>query len=181
VLSAGLRRLGPRGRQRGGQLIEAIADATKTVSSEGTRPVILVLRVGAEATTSLTGDEVREQLRRSGAILHVVSTVGAERSAPPSARPGISAEQAQLHDAEAAESANNLAQVLGDGSKESGGRHEQVISTTLVPALERVADELLHQYALKCVVPDGVKPTDRLSIASKRKGVKVYAPSRLTR
>ena len=53
VLSAGLRRLGPRGRQRGAQLMEAIQDALKGVRREGARPVILVVRVGAEAPTTL--------------------------------------------------------------------------------------------------------------------------------
>ena len=77
------------------------------------------------------------------------------------------------------ESALNLGLVLGDGSRESGGRHDQVISTTLIPTFERLADELLNQYALTCVVPDGVKPTEKLSVASKRKGVTIRAASRL--
>ena len=55
-----------------------------------------------------------------------------------------------MEDEDNSHGALNLAQVLGDGSKESGGRHDQVISTTLVPALERVADELLNQYAVTC-------------------------------
>ena len=72
-------------------------------------------------------------------------------------RPGISTEQAQMQDSEVADGAFNLAQVLGDGSKDSGGRHEQVISTTLVPALERVANELLNQYAISYMLPDGAR------------------------
>ena len=179
VLKAGLMRLGPRGRQRGAQLIETIQAATKHVQRDGTRPVILVTRVGAEATTTLAGNDVREELRRSGAILYVVSTVGAERAAPSQARQGISTEQAQLQDTEVSDSAFNLAQVLGDGSRESGGRHEQVISTTLVPALERVADDLLGQYAISYRLPGGAKPGDKLSVSSKRKGVKLLAPARI--
>ena len=85
VLKAGLLRMGPRGRQRGAQLMETIQAATKHVQRDGTRPVIVVTRVGAEATTSIPGNDVREQLRQSGAILYVVSTVGAERAAPSSA------------------------------------------------------------------------------------------------
>lgn len=179
VLRAGLRRVGPRGLERGAQLLETIRDATIHVRREGTRPIVVVVRVGGEASTTLSGRDVREQLRRSGAILYVVSTVGAQRAAPSAARPGLSTEQAQLHDDEAVESALNLGSVLGDGSRESGGRHDQVLSTTLIPTLERVADELLNQYELSCVLPSGVKPTDRLSISSKRKGVRLRAPSRL--
>jgi hypothetical protein len=180
VLRAGLRRIGARGLQRGAQLLETIHGATKHVRREGTRPVIVVVRVGGEASTTLSGKDVREQLQKSGAILHVISTVGAQRAAPSQAREGLSTEQAQLHDDEAVESAHNLALVLGDGSRESGGRHDQVISTTLVPTLEQLADELLNQYALTCSLPAAVKPTDKLSVSSKRKGVTLRAPSRLT-
>ena len=92
---------------------------------------------------------------------------------------GISTEQAQLQDSEVADGAFNLAQVLGDGSKDSGGRHEQVIETSLVPALERMAHELLNQYAISYMLPDGARPGDKLSLSSKRKGVKLLAPSRI--
>jgi hypothetical protein len=179
ALREGIRKLGPRGRQRGGQLMETIYETAKTIGPEGSRTVILVARVGTEAISPLSGEEVREALRRSGAILHVLSSVGAERAAPSAARPGISAEQAQMQDEDNREGAMNLSKVLGDGSKESGGRHDQVISTTLIPSFERLANELLMQYAVKVAVPAGVKPTDKLSVSSTRRGAKVYAPSRL--
>jgi hypothetical protein len=179
TLRSGLQRLGARGLQRGAQLLETIQDATRHVRREGARPVIVVVRVGGEASTTLSGRDVREQLRKSGAILHVISTVGAQRPAPSQAREGISAEQVQLRDDEAAESALNLGMVIGDGSRESGGRHDQIISTTLIPTLEQLADELLNQYVLTCVLPDGAKPTDKLSVSSRRKGVTIRAPSRL--
>ena len=180
VLSAGLRRLGTRGRpQRGAQLMEAIQDVLKGVRNESRRSVILVVRVGGEAPTTVPGDVVREQLRKSGALLYVVSTVGAQRTAPSQARAGISAEQAQLRADEDADGALNLAQVLGDGAAESGGRHDQVISNTLVPALEQIAAELLNQYQITYVRPQGGKPNDKISVTSKRKGVTVRAPARL--
>ena len=180
-LSAGLSRLGPRGRQRGAQLMEAIQGAIKEIQHEERRPVIVVMRLGGEAATSLQGDDVREQLRKSGAVLHVISAAGALGKAPPQATgtDAVSVQQGQYRDAELAEGAFNLAQVLGDGSKESGGRHEQVISTTHARALEQLADELLHQYAITYTLPDGVKPNEKLSVSSKRKGATVRAPSRL--
>jgi hypothetical protein len=181
VLREAVRRVGPRGRLggAGAQLMEAIQQAAKDVASDSRRPVILVLRVGGEAVTPIEGDVVREDLRKSGAVLYVVSTLGAQRPNAPSARPGISNEQAQMQDADNANSTLNVAQVLGDGSKESGGRHDQVISTTLVPALERLADELLSQYALTCVLPAGIKPNDKLTISSRRKNVKIQGPARV--
>jgi hypothetical protein len=178
-LRDGLRRLGPRGRQGGAQLMEAIEQATRTVRRDGRRPAILVLRVGSEATTPLSGNDLRQQLRKSGALLHVVSTLGAQRAPASSARPGISSEQAQMQDNDTANSILNLGQVLGDGARESGGRHDQVVSTTLVPALERVADEFLNQYAVTCTLPAGVKLTDKLSVSTARKGLKLQARDRL--
>lgn len=181
ALNAGVRRLGTRGRQSGAQLMEAIREATQDVRREGRRPVIIVLRVGGERPSELSGNDVREQLRKSGAILYAISTRGAQRAAPPQARgtDPISVQQGQLRDDELADAALNLAQVLDDGSRESGGRHDQVLSTTLVPALERVADELLHQYEISYVLSDSVKPNARISMSSRRKGVTVRAPSRL--
>lgn len=179
VLMAGMRRLGRRWSERGAQTLEAIQEATKRVRREGTRPVMVVMRVGGEASTTLSGRAVREQLRKSGAILYVISTVGAQRAAPSAARQGLSTEQAQLHDDEAVESAHSLGVVIGDGARESGGRHDQIMSTTLIPTLDHLADELLNQYALTWVLPAGVKATDKLSVASKRKGVTIRAPSRL--
>jgi hypothetical protein len=180
VLREGVRRLGRRGRQDGAQVMEAIQDATKGVVSEGRRAVILVLRVGVEGTTPLDGGDVRERLRRSGAMLYVISTASSARRPPSSARTGISTEQAQLHDDEIAASRRNLAEVLGDGARESGGRHDEIVATTSVsPALERIADELLNQYAVTCAVPQGVKANDKLSVTVKRKGLKIQAPARL--
>jgi hypothetical protein len=179
ALSAGLSRLGARGRERGAQLMEAIQEATRDVQHEARRPVIVVLRLGGESPTQISGNEVREMLRKSGAALYVISTAGAQGAAPSQARTGISTEQAQLADSELADSANNLGQVLGDGSKESGGRHDQVIATTHANALAQLAQELLHQYEVACTVTEGVKAGDKLAVSSKRKGVTVRAPSRL--
>ncbi len=180
-LIGGLNRLGVRGRQKDAQLLEAIQDATKTVRHETKRPVIVVLRIGAEATTSISGDTVRDQLRRSRAILEVIS-LGIQTSATQTATGDdpLSAAQNQLRDDERRQSAFALAQVLGDGSRESGGRNDQVISTTLVTTLGQLADELLHQYEITYTLPDGVKPSEKLSVTSKRKGVTVRAPTRLT-
>src|SRR6185369_5420470 len=79
TLSAGVSRVGPRGRQIGtAQLIEAIEEATKEVQHEARRPAIVVMRLGGEGPTSLNGNDVREQLRKSGAVLYAVSAAGAQ-------------------------------------------------------------------------------------------------------
>ena len=164
ALNKGLSLLGKRGQPGGGgQLMDAIQEATKTVRRVGTRPVILVLRTGGEAPSSTSGEEVRDAVRKSGAILYVVSPAVANR----------------LGDSAFAESSFNLAQVLGDGTRESGGRHEQIVSTTQVKVLRQFADELLNQYEITYALPAGDKPGDKISVSSTRKGVTVRAPSRI--
>jgi hypothetical protein len=181
ALSMAVRRLGRRGQpQAGAQLMEAIQDATKEVARETSRPVIVVMRVGGEDATSIPPNDVRDDLRRSGALLYVFSTVGAHRPAPSQARgtDPVSVQQGQLRDSELADGAFALAQVLGDGSKESGGRHEEIVSTTLVTTMEQLADELVHQYEVTYRGPGG-KSGDKLAVTSKRKGITVRAPSRV--
>jgi hypothetical protein len=69
-------------------------------------------------------------------------------------------------------------QVLGDGPKQSGGRRIDLTASTGIPkALEQVASDLLSQYAITYVLPDGVKPNKRFSISTKKRGVTLRAPS----
>jgi len=181
-LSAALKRLGPRGREIGSaQLLEAIQEVTTEVKHENRRPAIVVLRLGGEGPTTLNGNDIREQLRKSGAVLYVVSAAGAQGSAPPQARgtDAVSVQQGQLRDQELTDGQFALNQVLGDGAKESGGRHDQVIATTHAKAVEQIAEELLHQYEIKYVLPDGAKPAEKISVSTKRKGVTLHAPSRV--
>jgi VWFA-related protein len=181
-LSAALKRLGPRGRETGSaQLLEAIQEATKEVRHENRRPAIVVMRLGGEGPTTLNGNDIREELRRSGAVLYVVSSAGAQGSAPPQARgtDAVSVAQGQLRDQELSDSQFALNQVLGDGAKDSGGRHDQVIVTTHAKAVEQVAEELLHQYEIKYTLPEGAKPAEKISVSTKRKGVTLHAPSRV--
>jgi hypothetical protein len=182
ALSSALQKLGPRGRQAGAQLMEALQDAMKDLRSEGTRSVLVVTRVGQEAPSQIPGDSLREQLRKTGAILYVVSVAGADKPAPSqvTGSDAISVAQGQMRNDEMASGALNLAQVLGDGSKESGGRNEQIVSTTMIPVMEGIADELLHQYEVSYTVSGASKPGDKLAVSSKRKNVVVRAPSRLS-
>jgi hypothetical protein len=182
ALRQGIEKIGQRGRQEGGQVLEGIRDTAKTIPAEGKRPVILILRIGSENVTSISGDSVRDEVRKSGAILEVVSN-GMRTSAMPSQGGGVGMSgqiaQAQTQDEEARQSQFALAQVLGDGSKESGGRNEQVVSTTLVTMLENISNELLHQYEVTYTLAPGVKPNEKVSVAAKRKDVTVRAPSRI--
>jgi hypothetical protein len=66
-----------------------------------------------------------------------------------------------------------------DGPPQSGGRTERIVTPQgLVAALDRVAEELLGQYAVTYASTDA-SGTPALSVDLKRKGVTVHAPQRL--
>ena len=50
---------------------------------------------------------------------------------------------------------------------------------TLVKVAEQVANELTSQFEVSYMVPDGENPSDRIEITTKRKNVKVQAPTRV--
>lgn len=175
-LSAGLAKIGSRGRQQGAQLLESILEESKTVRGSSKRPVILVLRIGSEGISTLPGNTVREELRKSGAILSVLN-LGVRTSATDSVAGGTAAgQQGRFQDMEQKDSAFALAQVLGDGSRESGGRNEQVISTTLTTILASMSEDLLNQYEISYTSTSD-KPGEKIAVASKRKNVTLRAPT----
>ena len=154
-LKGALGKLGQRGRAEsdGDQLPEAISDAAKELQlRKAERPVILALTIAGGILHSVEPNNVLRIVRSSGASLNLVYVSGA-----------------------------NLGQVLGDGPKESGGRIEEAgTGQAIAPAVSRIADSLLNQYLLTYTLPDGVKLSDRLSVTTSRKGIKLTAPSRIT-
>jgi hypothetical protein len=72
------------------------------------------------------------------------------------------------------------AQVLGDGSKQSGGRRVEVMMVDgFQRGLQQVADDLSSQYLITYTLPDGVRPSDRIDVSLKKPGATLRAPSRV--
>jgi hypothetical protein len=159
------------GSPDGGQLLSGIHEAALDFERRKVeRPVILALTVGGEEHTPLPPHHVLEQLRKSGAPLHVVAVVGSQlRSTAPVGRSGDLLNENM-----------SLNQVLGDGPKRSGGRREEVPAVAgAVTGLHQLAESLKHQYAIEYRLPEGVKPSDRFSVSTKRKGVTLRAPTHI--
>jgi hypothetical protein len=178
-----LQRLGKRSGLTGGsQLMEAIVGALEDIAAEGKRAVLLVLRIGNEAASTISADTVREALRHSRTTMYVVSRSGASPGglayAGSSGTPAEIA-QRQMNAADAADSALNLNLVLGDGARDSGGYHQEISLVTTVATLEQLAREIRTQYEITYVLPSGTKPTDRVQVTTKRKNVTVRAPQRI--
>jgi VWFA-related protein len=156
---AALKRLGARGTTKAsGQVLEAIDQAAKEIPKEGKRPVIVVMTVGGSAATDVRAPDVREVLRKGNTQLYVMSPVG-----------NVGGSGGNTH----------LDIVLNDGSRDTGGRHEHFSGQTVTKVAEQISQELLNQYQLTYVLPDGTKPSDRLEVATKRKGLKINAPTRI--
>jgi hypothetical protein len=153
-LRTALGRIGQRGRVQpdNEQMIAGVFDAAKELRArEARRPAIVAMTISGEKPLADTADETLNVLKASGASLSVVYLAGVE-----------------------------LGKVLGDGPKQSGGVIEQITgNSSLSPTLAKVATNLLSQYVLTYTLPDGVKPNEKFSLSTTRKGVKLLAPTKL--
>jgi VWFA-related protein len=130
------------------------------------RPVIVLIALETQQVSAEEPQNVLNQLGRSRAMMSVVSMEGGGNV---SAGVGSQMDMA------------GRAQVMGDGSKQSGGRRIEVAALTAMPrALQQVADDLSAQYLITYTLPDGVKPSDRLNVTLKKKGPTLRAPTKVS-
>jgi hypothetical protein len=154
ALKNALGRLGRRARIQpdGDQMLDAIARAAKTLEKvKAERAVILALTLAGGQPDSIEPRDVLNAVKSSGAMLNVVHVIGAE-----------------------------VGMVMGDGPRQSGGRLEQAGTGEAIPvALVRIANSLQQQYLLTYTLPDGVRPAERLTVSTSRKGITLTAPTRI--
>jgi VWFA-related protein len=159
------------GSPDGGQLLSGIYESARDFERRQVeRPVIVALTVGGEEHTPIPPHHALDQLRKSGALLHVVSVLGStQRTTTPAARAGDLLNENL-----------GLNQVLGDGPRRSGGRREEVPAIAgAQTGLQQLAETLKRQYVVEYTLPAGVKPSDRFSISSKRRDVTLRAPTHI--
>jgi VWFA-related protein len=183
VLRPGLIQLQRRAANQGGaQLVEAILAAAKEVRKEGFRPAIVVMRAGGEAPTPIRSEAVREELRKSGAVLYAISRTGTQsmgggQSATTAVTAaGVSRENAE---SEIREGQLTLGTILGEGTKDSGGRHVQTVAPSIEDLVKQMASEISNRYEITYTIPQAGRPNDKLEVSTKRKDVTVLAPVRV--
>lgn len=162
VLVAGINKLTLNPRPES-QVAEGVNEvASELIAAKPARSALVVLAFsGGQA--GVDPRSVLEKVRQSGVTMSAVTLAGGTTD---------SSSAASLAEQSGRE------QVLGDGPKQSGGRRLEVPSTGAFPqALQQIANDLLAQYAITYVLPDGVKPDKRFSISSKRRGVTLRAPT----
>jgi hypothetical protein len=155
----------------GGQLLEGINDAARELEQrQAKRSVILVFTVGGDEQSTRDSKQVLTQIQKSGAAMTVFEFAG-------SAIRGTS--QAQTP-ADLMDSAMNLGEVTGDGTKQSGGRLVRLVATAGFPhSLQQILNDIVGQYAITYALPASDKPSGKMEVQIKRKGVKIMAPTKV--
>jgi len=143
---------------RDNALAEGVLElANRFIDAKPARPVIVAVAVSG-GRGSLDPHLVLERLGQSGATMYAVTLL---TFAPPDSTDTMRSDQ-----------------VIGDGSRQSGGRRIEVTATGAMPrALLQVANELLAQYAVTYTLPASTKLDRRLNVNLKRRGVSLRAPS----
>jgi hypothetical protein len=149
----------------GEHLSEGIYEQARTFTeAEASRPAIVAIALEMLQSSAERPDRVLTQLRRSGAVLHAVTLFTGQQFS----------EVGQMADLA------ERGQILGEGTRNSGGRRIEVTRTAGVPnALQQVADDLSAQYEITYMLPDGVEPSDRLEVRISRRGATLRAPIRV--
>lgn len=179
-LYAGVRQLMTRNTANavdGAYLLDGVHDAIDALNSRTTeRPVIVVVTLEAAEFSSRRADRLLAELQGSRAVLHVVSlgkptlkTMSSWNEGPmQSLREGLDENM-------------NRKKFLEDGARQSGGRFEQVLVDSGVPAaLTAIAEELLSQYVV-VYSHRGSESARKINIAVTRSGAKVRARTDLPR
>lgn len=144
----------------GAYLTEAIRDASRGLARrEGQRRAIVAVTIEGVEFSNLFAKQVLDDLYESGATLHVI---------------GLGTSTAQLND-----EMRNRNIVLVEGSDNTGGRRDTLVSPLAIPdRLEQLAQELTSQYVVTYSRPETLIPPERLDVAVQRPDLTVRAPGR---
>lgn len=146
----------------GAYLLEAVRDASRGLRKrEGQRrPVILALTVEGIEFSNLQYDRVMDELRPSGATFHALA---------------IGTPAATVSD-----ELRNRGLLLSEGTKETGGRYDQLLSPMAIEdRLQQVAGELLNQYLLTYGRPETLIPPEKVQVTTTKPGLTARARTRV--
>jgi hypothetical protein len=138
----------------GTYMLESILETTKGFrKKESARPVIVVLLTDGIEFSNQHYDEVLKALKDSGTELFVLQLT-----------PG-SDENSQV------DAVRNRNIVIDRGTRETGGRRENLLSEMSIPdTMASVADELLHQFKVTYGQPDRLIPPEKITVEAKNPG-----------
>ena len=148
------------------QVPEAVSDMARVFEkSKPVRPAIVLLAFDVNQEATSEAEAILTRLAKSGAHLSAVTN-------EPSTI--LSSDITTLRDS------TGRSQVIGDGTRQSGGRHITVLALSrMQTALGQIADDLTSQHLIKYVLPGSARPSDRISVKLKKPGLTLRAPSRV--
>lgn len=146
----------------GAYLLEGILEVTRGFQKrEAERPVIVALTIEGVEFSNQQYERILKDLHASGATLHVLA-VGTPA-------PGLSDEQ------------RNRQLVISEGTSQTGGRREQLLSNMAIPdALAKLAGELLNQYRVTYSRPEALIPPEKIEVTVNKPGLTARARTRTT-
>jgi VWFA-related protein len=145
----------------GAYLLEGIVEVSRGMQMRETaRPVIIALTTEGVEYSNMQGEQVIKELHAGGATFHAIA---------------IGTPAASLSD-----EVRNRNIVLAEGTRQTGGRREQLLSEMAIPTtLEELADELLNQYVVTYGRPDALIPPEKVQVTVNKPGVTARARTRL--
>lgn len=137
----------------GNYLLDGLIEVCRGLGKrDAPRPVIIAITTEGPEFSSRHYDLVLDPLRASGAAFHalVVGPASADNS----------------------EDARNRATVLDRGTRSTGGRYEQVLtSMALSRRLKELGTDLTHQYRVTWAHPRSLIPPEQVTVSVKRPGL----------
>lgn len=146
----------------GAYLLDAIVESSRGLERRNpARPVIVAISMEGVEFSNRSYEAVLDDLRKSGAVLHVL-TVGTPA-------PSLDDET------------RNRNMVIAEGTRITGGRRDQLLSEMAIPErLKSLAEELKNwqQYKVTYGRPERLVPPKIVEISVNRPGVSVKPPRR---
>ena len=165
-LIAGINEFNLAQRVQVAQVPEAVSDMARAFEkSKPLRPAIVLLAYEVDQEATSEPAAILDRLAESGAHMSAVTNT-------PSGL--LSSDITKLRDSA------GRSQVIGDGTRQSGGRRIAVLAlSSIEAALGKIADDLTSQHLIKYVLPASARPSDRISVKLKKPGLTLRAPTRV--
>ena len=134
-------------------LLEGVIEVSRGFKKrEAQRPVIVAIATEGPEYSSRHFDLVLRPLHDAGAAFHAL-VLGSPSS-------------------DISDDANNRNVVLAEGTRTTGGRYDNLLASSALPAaMKRVAAELAHQYLVTYARPQSLIPPDRVTVNAARSGM----------
>ncbi len=158
VLKRGVEKIFSR-QGAGAYLLDAIVEVSRGLQKKENveRPVILAITVeSGPEFSNIYHQPVLNELRKSGAMFNAIAVGTPSESQTDEMR--------------------NRGLVLSQGTQMTGGRRDQVLAVSALPAkLKQAGDELLNQWVITYSRPEMLVPPEKIEVTTTRSGLTVRA------